>query len=118
MLLILLPVSFASKDTPVMAPSVVMSQSEVLIEPVSPLSPRVNVELAVKAPLAVKPDVAVIKPEIVGVAVQDVPIIVGLPLTLKSPPVVTEPVACTPFETSGPSEKEFEPAFDDEMIPA
>ena len=49
-----------------------MSQSLVLIEPVSPLSPNVKVLLAVKAPLAVKPLVAVIKPEIVGVVVQAV----------------------------------------------
>src|SRR3989344_1992035 len=118
MLLILLPVSFASKDTPVMAPSVVMSQSEVLIEPVSPLSPRVNVELAVKAPLAVKPDAAVIRPNILGFSVQAVPVMVGWPATLKSPPVVIEPVAWTPFDTSRPPEKEFDPVLEEVMMPA
>ncbi len=55
-----------------MTPVVEISQSLVLTEPVSPLSPKVNVLLAVKAPLAVKPEVAVIRPEIVGVAVQAV----------------------------------------------
>ena len=59
-------------EIPVKAPDVDMSQSDVLIEPVSPLSPRVKVLLAVKAPLAVNPDVAVIRPEMVGVAVQAV----------------------------------------------
>ena len=59
-------------EIPVKTPVVSMSQSEVLIEPVSPLSPRVKVLLAVKAPLAVRPLVAVIKPEMVGVALQAV----------------------------------------------
>ena len=40
------------------------------------MSPRVNVLLAVSAPLAVNPDVAVIRPEMVGVAVQAVGLIV------------------------------------------
>ena len=62
-----------------MAPRVVMSQSLVLIDPASPLSPRVKVLFAIKAPLAVKPDVAVIRPEMVGVAVQAVPETVRLP---------------------------------------
>ena len=59
-------------DIPVKTPVASMSQSEVLIEPVSPLSPNVKVLLAVKAPLAVRPLVAVMRPEMVGVAVQAV----------------------------------------------
>lgn len=64
---------------PVIAPVVDISQSEVFIDPVSPLSPRVKVLLAVNAPLAVSPLVAVINPEMVGVAVQAVPVTVRLP---------------------------------------
>ena len=59
-------------EIPVKTPVVSMSQSEVLMEPVSPPSPRVKVLLAVKAPLAVRPDVAVMRPEMVGVVVQAV----------------------------------------------
>jgi hypothetical protein len=64
---------------PVIAPVVDMSQSEVFTDPVSPLSPRVKVLLAVNAPLAVNPLVAVINPDMVGVAVQAVPVTVRLP---------------------------------------
>src|SRR3989338_1062149 len=70
-------------EIPVIAPVVEMSQSDVLIEPVSPLSPRVKVLFAVKAPLEVKPLVAVMRPEMVGVAVQAVPVTVRLPPTSK-----------------------------------
>ena len=59
-------------EIPVIAPAAVIPQSEVLIDPVSPASPKVKVELAVNAPLAVRPEVAVMSPEIVGVAVQEI----------------------------------------------
>jgi hypothetical protein len=55
-----------------------MSQVLVLTEPASPPSPKVNVLLAVNAPLAVNPDVAVIRPDMVGVAVQEVGLIVNV----------------------------------------
>ena len=70
---------------PEATPAVEISQLEVLTEPVSPLSPKVKVLLAVKAPLAVNPEVAVIKPEIVGVAVQEVG------LTVKDEPAIVVP---------------------------
>ena len=62
----------AIPEIPVIDPVVEIPQSEVAIEPVSPLSPRVKVLFAVNAPFAVKPEVAVTSPEMVGVAVQDV----------------------------------------------
>src|SRR3989344_2574785 len=88
-LVMVLPVPLAAKEKPVRAPSVPMSQSDVLTEPTSPLSPRVKT-----------------------------PFKVVEPLTLKSPPAVIEPVAWTPLVTSRPPEKEFEPVLDEVMIPA
>ena len=49
-----------------------ISQLEVLTEPASAPSPKVKVLLAVKAPLAVNPEVAVMSPDMVGMAVQAV----------------------------------------------
>ena len=89
MLLIELPVPLASNDTPVIAPSVAMSQSEVLIDPTSPLSPKTKM-----------------------------PYRLVLPLTLRSVPVVIEPVAWTPLVTSRPPEKELEPVLEEVMTPA
>ena len=66
-------------EIPVIEPAVVIPQSEVFTDPVSPPSPKVKVELAVRAPLAVRPDVAVMRPDIVGVAVHTVPVTVKLP---------------------------------------
>src|SRR3989338_9002832 len=78
-LVMVLPVPLASKEKPVMAPSVPMSQSDVLTEPTSPLSPKTKM-----------------------------PFRVVEPLTLKSPPAVIEPVAWTPLVTSNPPAKELE----------
>src|SRR3989338_4140933 len=77
-----LPVPLASNEKPVMAPSVPMSQSDVLTEPTSPLSPKIKM-----------------------------PLRLVWPLTRNSAPVVIEPVAWTPLVTSSPPEKEFEPAL-------
>ena len=59
MLVIELPVPLASKDILVMAPVASISQSEVSMAPVSPVSPRVKAPLASKVPLAVKVEVTV-----------------------------------------------------------
>jgi len=78
---------FPDEEIPVnpeAAPAVEISQEDVFTDPASPPSPKVKVLLAVKAPLAVSPEVAVIKPEIVGVAVQAVPLTVKLPPRLVS----------------------------------
>ena len=57
---------------PVIAPPVDMSRALELIEKLSPPSPRATTPFAVNVPFAVNPLVAVMSPEIVGVAVQAV----------------------------------------------
>jgi len=79
---------------PEAAPAVETSQEEVLTEPRSPLSPRVKAALAVKAPLAVKPEVAVINPEMVGVAVQ------AVGETVKPDPAMVVPYEALPKVTA------------------
>src|SRR3989338_5502181 len=64
---------------PVKAPAAVISQTFESKVMLSPLSPSVTTALASRVPLAVKPLVAVINPEMVGVAVQAVPVTVRLP---------------------------------------
>ena len=58
--------------SPETTPAPVISQTLELIVTLSPLSPRVTAPLAVSVPFEVNPLVAVISPEMVGVAVQDV----------------------------------------------
>ncbi len=55
--------------TPLTAPAVSTSNALELILKLSPLSPRVTTPFAVRVPFEVSPLVAVIRPEIVGVAV-------------------------------------------------
>jgi hypothetical protein len=72
------PIAVPFHVAPVIAPAVEMSQVLVLTDPAYEPLPKVNVLLAVNAPLAVNPDVAVIRPDMVGVAVQEVGLIVNV----------------------------------------
>ena len=84
----------AKPVSPEATPAPVISQTLESIVTFSPLSPRVTIPLASKVPLAVKvpvevnPEVAVIKPEMVGVAVQTVGLIVSPAPVLKPAMVV------------------------------
>src|SRR3989339_211691 len=89
-------------EIPVKAPDVDMSQSDVLIEPVSPLSPRVKVLLPVKEPLPLMFNPVPLIPAAVNDLVtfneprklldpverpEKVPVNVSFPFTARLPPM-------------------------------